>query len=253
MGEWMYRSRYSWSRHFPAALPPWRRVGPRAGLDAVEKRKIPCPYWDSNPSCPARSHRCTDCAIPAVKEWRILIVPLWQYWPRPAKSTRGTAWREPNFQEEKKRKLWSVITVSDKWICVRCSKLRFNVESFVATNIESRTAATISILRQVIQYNCVWLTGRSRCTCRHRHPPWGTTRWITIHMECSVLVFCHITGIHCEIWERENGSRMDHTHSKHLCRNVCINKCDLKDSRRRHDGNMVSVFALNAIHVHINI
>jgi hypothetical protein len=38
-------------------------LGPRAGLDAVEKRKISCPCRDSNPSRSARSY--TDCGIPA--------------------------------------------------------------------------------------------------------------------------------------------------------------------------------------------
>jgi hypothetical protein len=45
--------------HAPAALPPKERdprthwiagwVGPRAGLDAVVKRKLPSPCQDSNP------------------------------------------------------------------------------------------------------------------------------------------------------------------------------------------------------------
>jgi hypothetical protein len=30
-------------------------VGPRASMDAVAKRKIPSPFQESNPSCPARS------------------------------------------------------------------------------------------------------------------------------------------------------------------------------------------------------
>jgi hypothetical protein len=30
-------------------------VGPRAGLDVVAKRKIPCPCWESSPGHPARS------------------------------------------------------------------------------------------------------------------------------------------------------------------------------------------------------
>jgi hypothetical protein len=30
-------------------------VGPRASLDAVGKRKLSCPFWDSNPCCPSRS------------------------------------------------------------------------------------------------------------------------------------------------------------------------------------------------------
>jgi hypothetical protein len=45
--------------HAPAALPPGKEppgthciggwVGPRAGLDAVVRRKISSPYWDTNP------------------------------------------------------------------------------------------------------------------------------------------------------------------------------------------------------------
>jgi len=44
--------------HAPTALPPekellvptgWGLVGPRAGLDAVVKRKIPSPLQDLNP------------------------------------------------------------------------------------------------------------------------------------------------------------------------------------------------------------
>ena len=47
--------------HIPAALPVGkepqyplnkRLFGPRAGLDILEKRRIPYPYWDSNP-CPS--------------------------------------------------------------------------------------------------------------------------------------------------------------------------------------------------------
>jgi hypothetical protein len=71
MGEWRYSStildpgtgmEVSGQLHVPAALPPvphwiggW--VGPRVGLDAVEKRKI-LPYRESNPGRPAR--RCID-------------------------------------------------------------------------------------------------------------------------------------------------------------------------------------------------
>jgi hypothetical protein len=36
-------------------------VGPRVSLDAVEKRKISCPYWELNPGCPA--HGLTAQAI----------------------------------------------------------------------------------------------------------------------------------------------------------------------------------------------
>jgi hypothetical protein len=53
--------------HAPAALPPgtgvW--VGPRASLNAAEKRQISCPCRESNPGRAARSY--TDCAIPAPK------------------------------------------------------------------------------------------------------------------------------------------------------------------------------------------
>jgi len=51
--------------HAPAALPPEKelrcpliggRVGPRAGLKTVAKRKIACPYQEPNPSHPARFH-----------------------------------------------------------------------------------------------------------------------------------------------------------------------------------------------------
>jgi hypothetical protein len=65
--------------HDPAALPPEIRapgthwiggwVGPRAVLDAVVKRKIPSPHWESNPRTPivqpvAQSY--TDWAITAL-------------------------------------------------------------------------------------------------------------------------------------------------------------------------------------------
>jgi hypothetical protein len=65
--------------HDAVALPPPRKispgthwvggwVGPRAGLDAVSKRKIPSPRWESNPdhqiAQPVVS-RHTDWAIPA--------------------------------------------------------------------------------------------------------------------------------------------------------------------------------------------
>jgi hypothetical protein len=46
--------------HAPVALPPGTHwigswVGPRAHLDAVAKRRIPCPCRESNPGRPARS------------------------------------------------------------------------------------------------------------------------------------------------------------------------------------------------------
>jgi hypothetical protein len=44
--------------HAPAALPPWKEppvLGPKAGLDAVEKRKIFLPCRKSKPSRPSHS------------------------------------------------------------------------------------------------------------------------------------------------------------------------------------------------------
>jgi rubredoxin len=68
LGEWRYSSTHSWPPNYmdvcgyvyaPAALPPRERaagthwiqgwMGPRAGLDAVVKRKIPSPCQESNP------------------------------------------------------------------------------------------------------------------------------------------------------------------------------------------------------------
>jgi hypothetical protein len=48
---------------YPQGKSPWftsdrRLVGPRAGLNAVAKRKIPNPFRESNPSRPARSLVC---------------------------------------------------------------------------------------------------------------------------------------------------------------------------------------------------
>jgi hypothetical protein len=61
--------------HTPVALPPRKEppgthwivgwVGPRAGLDLVMKRKIPCPCPDSNPDHPARSSALYHSANPA--------------------------------------------------------------------------------------------------------------------------------------------------------------------------------------------
>jgi hypothetical protein len=80
MGEWMYRSTFSWPRHklevsgelrAPAALPPGKEpplegwVGPRAGLDDLENFLS---YRDSksHPSVvQAVVSRYTDYAIPA--------------------------------------------------------------------------------------------------------------------------------------------------------------------------------------------
>jgi len=60
-------TRWRWVVSFmPQPLYPWGKspdtqwtggwVGPRAGLDAVVKRRIPSPSWDSNPYNPAHSH-----------------------------------------------------------------------------------------------------------------------------------------------------------------------------------------------------
>jgi hypothetical protein len=48
-----------WSALCLGCFTPWERdqsthyteawVGPKAGLDIVQKRKIPWPYWESNP------------------------------------------------------------------------------------------------------------------------------------------------------------------------------------------------------------
>jgi hypothetical protein len=56
----------------PAALPAWEkaasthwkggRVGPRAGLDAVEMRTISCPRREPNPAIQPVAHRSTDRA-----------------------------------------------------------------------------------------------------------------------------------------------------------------------------------------------
>jgi hypothetical protein len=74
LGEWRYRSTHSltptldggeWSASRPGRFTPRERapgthwiggwVGPRAGLDAVVKRKIPSPLRESNPDHPVRS------------------------------------------------------------------------------------------------------------------------------------------------------------------------------------------------------
>jgi hypothetical protein len=71
LGEWMYSSTHSltsalgggeWSASRPGRFAPRERapgthwiggwVGPRAVLDAVVKRKIPSPRWESNPRTP---------------------------------------------------------------------------------------------------------------------------------------------------------------------------------------------------------
>jgi hypothetical protein len=87
MGEWMYRSTFSWTRHqlevsgqlhAPAALSPGKEppvpIGqeagwaPRAGLDDVEKRKfLTLPGLELRP---VASHY-TYCAIPAPRYYDV--------------------------------------------------------------------------------------------------------------------------------------------------------------------------------------
>jgi hypothetical protein len=47
-------------------------VGPRAGLDAMEKRKISCPCCESNPGCPAHSL----VSIPAELSWLLNLLGM---------------------------------------------------------------------------------------------------------------------------------------------------------------------------------
>jgi hypothetical protein len=59
-------------------------VGPRAGLDAVEKKKNVWPYWDSNsdPSVVKLvTSRYTDWAIPAPLSWsaNLLAAKLYKF------------------------------------------------------------------------------------------------------------------------------------------------------------------------------
>jgi hypothetical protein len=50
-----------WSASRPGSFNPRKRVrtthwvGPRADLDVMEKKKMPCPCRELNPRCPARS------------------------------------------------------------------------------------------------------------------------------------------------------------------------------------------------------
>jgi hypothetical protein len=54
-------------------------VGPRAGPDIVEKRKIPCPYQESNPSHPARSlSLCWKLSWLLLKEAGVIRYVWWE-------------------------------------------------------------------------------------------------------------------------------------------------------------------------------
>jgi len=65
-----------WSISCPGRFSPRERspcihwigrcFGPRAGLDALEKRKTPSSCWESNPNRPAHSQSCNDWATLAV-------------------------------------------------------------------------------------------------------------------------------------------------------------------------------------------
>jgi hypothetical protein len=54
-------------------------VGPRAGLDAVEKRKISCPCWESNPGRPSRGpllyRLCIETDLAAIISIFLTITP----------------------------------------------------------------------------------------------------------------------------------------------------------------------------------
>jgi hypothetical protein len=93
--EWRYSSTHSWPRHYIEVSKLARRftprerapdtywigswMSPRAGLDAVVKRKIPSPYRDSNPRSPVCSPVLYHWAIPAytVPEYIVCVLPEW--------------------------------------------------------------------------------------------------------------------------------------------------------------------------------
>jgi hypothetical protein len=63
-----------WAASCPGRFTPGQRapgshsivwVGPRAGLDAVEKRKNPAPVGNQTPAVQPVAHRYTDCTNPA--------------------------------------------------------------------------------------------------------------------------------------------------------------------------------------------
>jgi hypothetical protein len=59
-------------------------MGPRAVLDAVVKRKIPSPRWESNPRTPIVqpvAQRYTDRAIKGDKNARLTSVSVTRYKP----------------------------------------------------------------------------------------------------------------------------------------------------------------------------
>jgi hypothetical protein len=75
--------------HAPGRFYPWERapgthwirewVGPRGGLDAVVKRKIPNPRRESNPDRPARSS-ADETELPANGEDSKSLIQKHSWW-----------------------------------------------------------------------------------------------------------------------------------------------------------------------------
>jgi hypothetical protein len=84
MGKWRFISTIpvldggECSASRPCRFIPWTHligwVGPRAGLDAVEKRKIFCPFRESNPGRPACSLSLYRLDYPASSCYAIKIL-----------------------------------------------------------------------------------------------------------------------------------------------------------------------------------